>query len=120
MGYTRTTVFIDGKMYNSIADACNDKELNKHNISYATVLNRLKSGEWYTKDLFRKAGKKRKSNNHPIINGKEYFSLQDACKDNSLNIHKLAYATIQNRLKRGMTLEKAFSLKKGGKLAKNK
>lgn len=109
-------ITINGKTYKSLIEACEDKDLNIYNISYDTLAIRIHRGEEITEELFRESRQVSVGVRKPVINGKRYTKMEEACKDPILNIHGLTHTTILARVKRGMTLEQAFSVKRGGKV----
>lgn len=101
------SLVINGKTYSSLAAAIRDKELNIHNLTYNTVLTRLKRGykldNVFDLDRMVKAIKTE-------YKGKVYKSLNILIADKTVNIHNISYDAICNRLKNGTSLEDALRL----------
>ena len=88
-----------GIKYNNIKELCNYLD-----IPYTTVLNRVNTGytiEQAIETHIINHNKPKKT----IINGKEYLSLSEACKDLDKN-----YSTINGRIQLGYTAEQALSM----------
>lgn len=112
MPLTDNSVVINGKRYKSISEACRDKSVNIHGLSRSAIAGRLKKG-YALEEAFkceRLAPIIGANSRQVVINGKVYKSLAEACRDKQLNKHGLSYNTIRHRVKKGHSLEEAFSI----------
>lgn len=106
-GVSLDNVFKIPNRHKTLKSACNDPNLNIHGLSYRAVYMRMKEGmslkEAFSKPSIRDA--------HIKVYDKVYSSLVEATKDKELNINRLSYTAVCDRLKAGMSIEDAFSRK---------
>lgn len=99
-------LLIKGKYYDNLIEACNDKELNKYNLTYAVV--QYRRATFIENDHLFDLNAKRVG---LVFRGKEYETLAEICLDKNVNIHNISYKTIYSRLHRGVKLENVFDYK---------
>lgn len=98
---------INGKMYNNLPEAVKDKTLNKHNLTYERIYNRINRCNFSSiEKVFNKPLRKL---TYPV-NNKIFYSLADACSDPEVNIHKLTEEQVRARIywRTSSTLEEIF------------
>jgi len=78
---TPITVNVNGKTYNSLAEACKDLKMN-----YDTVFARIQKGMTVEDAFNAPIGSK---NISVTVNGKTYNSIKKACKDLNMSMYRL-------------------------------
>lgn len=88
-----TLLLLRKKEYNTIKEACEDKELNTQDLKYETVLWRINSKKFKTlEEVFYSLGV-----NEVTVFGKRFKDLKCACENKEVNKFNLTYITVNLR-----------------------
>jgi hypothetical protein len=116
-------ITINGKIYNSIKEACEDKSLNKHGIKLQTIRYRIRA-KWDMNEVFNKERKHIGINKYskPIeIKDSDYICSIKLWRKQYKNISDIAYTfgidpnMLKRNIHKGLSIEKSVldALKRG-------
>jgi transposase-like protein len=95
--------------YQSVAHLCRELGIQNSTLTYWIKKRKLSMTEAVEKSLAAKNQTKAKQETPVIIFRRPYATLNDAVRDEKLNKHQLNEKSIRTRLKKGISLEDAFT-----------